>query len=553
MIRVVALLVLAALLRPSALPAMPDARSSWQIVRAGRLIVYSELSSKETGRIVDRLRDFRADVFAEGRALTVSDPGDTTRIFLFRTAAGMREYEILGWDALFHQGGETSYLLLHQERWENSVSSALTMECMGSLGNAYPQCPAWVARGLGEFYSSYHRASGDVVVGDELKEERRLLRESTLIPWERVCVSEGNVPEVNDPRVSLFDAQAWLLVHYLIVGARLGESAMATFLTDLENGSDYGEAFRSSFGFAPSEVGSRLDEYENRGTLSPLHFPAPPVPEETDAEVQPASLPVLLDALAEMVTALSVGAGDPDLARRRRTVAQQHLDEVREIAPDLPALERGLGVLALAGGDSEQAATHLRRAIAADSTDLRARFLLGSALVGRYRNRSVSFARVGVKRQMPADLAEAREQLLAVLRERQDLVEAHVLLGETFLEDPGDSAPGLSTLRSILAMFPGRSDVRQDVVFLALKRGDFAPAFDTALGGRFDDLNTRRNLGIVVDVLLDDMERALPENAARAGELAQLLLQRLGRDTLSEGEQRRLSDLESRLKDSTLH
>ena len=521
---------------------MPDPRDEWRTMITGHAVVYSELPDQDTKRIVGRLRDFQRDVFAPGRGIPLSESGLTTDIFLFRKASHLAEYETYGWDAWYQWAPTTSCLLLHQEHWEDAVPIALSMQCLALLRQTYTRIPPWAARGLSEFYSTYRRGGSQVHVGDDRPDLRRTLREADLLPWSRVYEIVDTAPEMHGRGLVVFTAQAWLLVHYLVVGTSHSEADVALYLAHLEAGSDTDAAFHEVFGFPVAEIETRMNEYRKRASISGVTFPAPAGVQEDEGRLVPLSHPLALARLGEMAGTLDAGA-DSEAATQRHAHARELLAAAQSIEPQLAAAERGLGAVALDAGEVEAAVDHLHQAVAGDSTDVRARLLLAEAILARYRNRRIPFSS-RFSKQLAPDIEEARAQLRAVMLARHDFVEPHVLAGKSYLYDPGDAGPGLSMLASILRMFPGRSDIRESVVFLALKKGDVALALDTGLAGRIDDPQTEHDVAVAVDEGLRQAVEARAKDPARAREIVGAILARLDRRALTDSQQATLAEVE---------
>jgi tetratricopeptide (TPR) repeat protein len=462
-------------LAPTARASVPDLGDRWSAVRVGSLVAYGAASGRDVERIVERVARFRHDVFGPGRPFQVPD-APATRIFVFEDENAFRAYEPNGYAGTYVAGDDVDYFLMRKEHWEDGVTLAYSLEALHVLGDASPAMPAWLRRGLAEFYSTYRPHGRAAKTGDRIDANFELLRRATPIPWERVLEIGEFSPELHDrERLQVFDAQAWIVTHYLLTEAETGEANAAQYVDALEEGADRDDAFARAFGFPRAELPVRAEEYAHGRGFDAIEF-ATPEPEDDAAEAErfTPSRALLLAELGEMTAALSSGV-DADRARQRLDLAGEQLEAALAIEPELALAHRGLGDVQLRRGDAAGALPHLRRAVELAPDDLRSRLLTARALLEPLLQRTVTFS--VTKKSPPAAVREAREQLLACLQLDPDYLPAHVLLGRSYLQDPGDPTPGIRELEAVRPLLSGRTDIVFSLVLLLLKGGRIEPAF----------------------------------------------------------------------------
>lgn len=529
---------------------IPDIGKDWIKVRSGHIVAYSAWSGKDTKRVVDRIHGFRSDVFGPGRPFSAPAPDGNLIVFLFGHDRHLRFYEPFGYDAWFQFADGVDYLLISQESWEDHLELALSMEAYLILADAHPGLPYWVGHGLSSFYSTYHARGDRVKVGHKQKHAFETLRHYKPLPWERVLEIGEYSPEVHDGiTLRVFDAQAWILTHYLITeldtGNETGEQALARYVAYLDVGSDRDAAFRDVYGFPRSELAKRAQAYSKTPGFDAIEFRVQR--EKTPERTQ--SVPTrqeLLSELGGMIVALNSGA-NREVERERRGLAEAHLRAALELEPDLATAHRALGEMYLRSGEAVDAVEPLRKAVRLAPDDLRSNYLLARALLAPYRERRVRFT-VRENKAAPKEILEAREHLKVCLSLDPQFGDVLILLGQSYLHDPGDPGPGLSTLQRIQRLYPGRSDIRSTIVLMHLRRGEEEAVFSGLDPGDPTDPELQELRTLAIDRALAAARRAVrARDLARGRVLLELVRDRGNPWGLRPEEVTRLEEIQTML------
>jgi tetratricopeptide (TPR) repeat protein len=511
-----------------ALPAdathLPDLGPEWTELRSGHLVVFSSLSPRETNRIVERLHRFRRDVFGPGRPFTSGEP-TTMKVFLFRDSEVFAEYEPHGYAAYFQPAEGFDYLLLRQERWEDSLRLAFLMEGMHVLSESCPAIPKWLERGLADFYSTYRKGGNKAKVGHRVDWNLEVISGGPLIPWDRALEIGDYSPEVHDPdHLRMFQAQAWVLTHYLVTRTEAGEEGVSRYVEYLGVGSDQDAAFQHVFGFERTELPERATTYMKARDFDAIEFPVMKEKKEPVGEFAPLPRKSLLSELGEMLAALQ-SSPTSNLGVRRREQAEAHLNAALAIDPELAQAHRGLGAVWLKYGPPSRAVESLRKAVELDPADPHANYLLARALMEPYAERRVFFT--VRETDPPAAITEARERLRQCLLLNPLMGEAHILLGRTYLHDPGDPTPGINILGRIRRLYPGRADILSTLVLLHLKKSDVEAAFPLLDPGDPADPNLVQNRSLVIGEALRLARHAFQSrDVERGARILQLVMER---------------------------
>lgn len=81
----------------------------------------------------------------------------------------------------------------------------------------------WLNEGLAEFFSTFQYEKGRAIIGRPLEAQLIFLNQVAWLPLQAVLAAKMDSPEYNeDFRNSVFYAQAWALVHYLLCAKDTG-------------------------------------------------------------------------------------------------------------------------------------------------------------------------------------------------------------------------------------------------------------------------------------------------------------------------------------------
>jgi tetratricopeptide (TPR) repeat protein len=162
-------------------------------------------------------------------------------------------------------------------------------------------------------------------------------------------------------------------------------------------------------------------------------------------------------ALDPSLAIFRVNLADALNAAARKSEAAEQFREAYRIDPDLPDAHRGLGELALDGGDLVTAEREFRVAAGAPVPSARAANFLGYVL-----------ARTGRS-------AEAAVQYERAIALQPDLADAHASLGLLYAAQPGGRIRAIEHLRTSLRLDPGQAnaeDLRKLLRSLEAPRGE---------------------------------------------------------------------------------
>ncbi len=251
-----ALLVLSALLTwPPGATAGDD---KWIEVRSAHFTVETPGSEKDGRKIADQFEQIRA-LFHSAFPTLRTDPGQAVVIVALKNEKGMKEYLPEQWETKGHlhaaglyQGGfDKHYVVLQADAEGNNPYHALYHEYTHAMMHLnFANLPLWLDEGLAEYI-------GNASIGD--KESRigmidpgnvYVLRQNRMLSIETLFAVDHSSPYYNETnRASIFYAESWALVHYLMVSPESRQKRLLNHFVEAWNTThDALEAARQAFG-----------------------------------------------------------------------------------------------------------------------------------------------------------------------------------------------------------------------------------------------------------------------------------------------------------------
>jgi len=230
----------------------------------------------------------------------------------------------------------------------------------------FPWLPLWLNEGLAEFYASSVIDGDDLTQGRPRPETIMLLRSSKLLPLETLFEVDQTSPHYNEQtRATIFYAQSWALVHYLILGDKQAHTAQLNELvSQLRRGVPDSEA-RAALGDLKA-LDRALASYVRNFVFT--YRKAKDYLGETGSDMR-----------SRPLSAAEAAAARGDfLARTGQIVeARALLDEATKLDPSLPESYETLAALSLGLQKPDEARAHAKKAIVLTTTNYFTWFLAG--------------------------------------------------------------------------------------------------------------------------------------------------------------------------------
>jgi tetratricopeptide (TPR) repeat protein len=233
--------------------------------------------------------------------------------------------------------------------------------------------PLWLDEGLAEVFSTFSIEDDLYNYGKALPWHVLLLNREKMMPLKQLlAVQHGSLLYNEGERTSIFYAESWAFVHYLLFSGRLEERTKFNELVRaLRPGSDPDAVFRQVFGADCAAMDQRLREYLRSGTytINRIKFDRSAV--EQSFRVRPASRAEV--DLAESSLLAAANRPAEALPRLRRITSEM---------PDNRAAWEAQGFAAYQTEDYDEAEACFRRAADHGSRDYFVYSFLGDSALG---------------------------------------------------------------------------------------------------------------------------------------------------------------------------
>lgn len=478
-------LVLATLLFLATLgsPAHVAAKDNWLSVRSKNFLLVGNASEKQIRQVGTRLEQFR-EVFSRLFPKAVHTTPVPTTVIVFKSDSSYRPFKsgpnVAGY---FQSGEDVNYITLTTElSGEQNPFTVIFHEYTHLLiNNTSPNVPLWFNEGLAEYYSTFRMTEdAQIVLGSPISSHVYNLRQNKMLPLRTLFSVDEKSPFYNErDKQSVFYAQSWALMHYLILG-RKSERApqMAEFLKLITENVPLEQAFQNAFSMNFESMEKELRDYIKNDRYPVLngHFP-----NKLDVETELQTTP-LSEAEAQAYL------GDL-LLHINRAESETYLNKALALAPEQPMANASLAMLRLREGKADVAREILERA-AKNSQNYLIHYYYAYAL-----SRVDSSGRQPALALTPEAAATIRAELKKAMELRPDFLESHVLLAFVNVVTNTNIDESVQMVKRALVAAPGKSNLLLMLAQLYMRQENFkdARALLEQLSGNGGDVQVREH------------------------------------------------------------
>ncbi len=448
------------------------AKETWTSVRSQNFFLVGNAPEKEIRQVATRLEQFR-DVFTRLFAqVNFNSPVPTTVVVFksdgsykpFKPMADGKTVAVAGY---FQPGEDVNYITLTTERGAESSFSTIYHEYVhllvnNSLGKG--AAPPWFNEGLAEYYGTFAiEDDRKVYLGRLVDYHLARLREQKLISLAQLFAVDNYSLERNRHDVrSLFYAESWALVHYLILGndgRRLPQ--LGQFLALVKQGVETEQAFARAFQTDTAGMEKELQKYIQARTFQGKVIT---FEHKLEFDSQMTAAP-LTEAEAEGYL------GDLLLHTNRPEEAAARLARALQLDPALTMARASLGMARLRQKRYEEAKEELRGAVTSGAQNYLAHYYYAYALsrdgVGE-GGRASGYT--------PGLAKEMRESLRKAITLRPDFPESYNLLAWVNLVTGESLEEGAQLIKRALALAPGNEHYALVLAQIYLRQEKFEEA-----------------------------------------------------------------------------
>ena len=256
-------------------------------VKSKNFHLIGNASEKEIRQVATKLEQFRETFRLLFPGLKVDSPIKTT-VIVFKSDSAYRPFKPRrpdgkpddGIAGYFQAGADVNYITLSTGGESAQTFGTIFHEYTHfmletSIGKA--NIPPWFNEGLAEYYQTFEIVDDQkVTLGIVQNQHLNLLQQAKLIPFKQFFEVDNYSLHANghDAR-SVFYAQAWALIHYLIQGnggnnARNLERFLSFVLKETPPETAFKQAFNSDYAAMEKELRAYIEKGKYTATLYPL-------------------------------------------------------------------------------------------------------------------------------------------------------------------------------------------------------------------------------------------------------------------------------------------
>jgi tetratricopeptide (TPR) repeat protein len=443
---------------------LANAKDTWTSVQSKNFFLIGNGSDKEIRQVAVRLEQFR-EVFTHlFPRMKFTTPVPTT-VVVFKSESSFRPFKpgpnIAGY---FQPGPDVNYISMTTElQGSQDPFNVIFHEYTHLLvNNTMGNAPVWFNEGLAEYYSTFSISNDQkIVLGDPIGNHVFLLRDSKMLPLRTLFQVDYKSPHYNERnKQSIFYAQSWALMHYLIIGKPGRLEQLSVFLDRIMSNVPMETAFQEAFQMSFEAMEKELRDYvrQNRYNILRAHFERKL---ETDADLKSAPI-----SEAEAQAYL----GDLLLHSNRKD-SETYLAKALALDPNSAMANAAMGMAKLRDGNPSEALVNLEKAVSSNSQNYLVHFYYASAL-----SKLGGSSSQPVTGYAPDVAAKIRQELLKAIELRPDYPGSYNLLGFVSLVTGNNMDEAVTLLTRALKAAPGRNELAFMLGQLYGRKGDYKTA-----------------------------------------------------------------------------
>ena len=440
-----------------------SAKDKWISVRSRNFFLIGNAGEKEVRQVAIKLEQFREVFTRLFPKMKFTSPVPTT-VVVFKSDKSYAPFKprpnLAGF---FQPGPDVNYITLTAElRSEQDPYNVIFHEYTHLLVNStVGNAPAWFNEGLAEYYSSFNMSDDrKVMLGKPISNHVYLLRDNKMLPLPTLFKVDHNSPYYNErEKQSIFYAQSWALMHYLIHKPG-GTLAIDKFIKLVETNTPMAEAFQQSFQMTFEKMEKELRSY--------IRHDSYPVTEGTFKGKVDFDTELEVGLISEADAQAYLG----DLLLHSRSAASEgYLQKALALDPNHSMANASLAMLRVREGKVEEARKNLERAVTANSQNYLIHYYYAYALSREGMNGSQMIS--GYSQE---NLTKMRAELRRAISLRPDFPESYSLLAFVNLVAGSELEETVALLKQILSTSPGRNDLVFSLAQIYMRAEDFKSA-----------------------------------------------------------------------------
>ena len=450
------------------------AKDTWINVRSKNFFLIGNASEKEIRQVATKLEQFRETFRLLFPGAKFTSPVQTN-VVVFKNSSSYKPFKPKRadgktdeWVAGYFQSGEDlNYITLSTEGEKEDTYGTIFHEYvhyMLDTNFGRSEVPTWFNEGLAEYYQTFKiEQDQKVTLGDIQNNHLLLLQQTQLIPLKTFfSIDNYSLKQNGNHSRSIFYAQAWALMHYLIQGNKgANNEGLNKFLTSVMNGVEPEKAFQKAFQMDYATMEKALKKYvEQRTYQTSLITFKNKLVFDTEMTVTPLS-----------ESEANAYLGDLLYHIREYADAETYLQKALALDADSSLTNTSLGLVKMRQNKFGEAKKFLEKAVANDRKNHFAHYNYAFVLS---RENMDEF---GFVSKFPADsVKKMRESLQKAIEINPNFTESYRLLAFINLVNNENLDESLAFLKKGLALQPGNQEYSLMVAQIYMRQEKYAEA-----------------------------------------------------------------------------
>jgi Tfp pilus assembly protein PilF len=452
-------------------PHLVSAKDEWLKVRSKNFTLIGNASEKDIRKVATKLEQFR-ETFRQIFNLSDLNSAAPTNVVVFKNSAAYKPFKPKRADGkidtniagYFQPGEDVNYITISTEGDDADTYGTIFHEYVHFIIDTNfgkSDVPPWFNEGLAEYYQTFaieedQKAKLGLAQGNHLL----LLQQTKLIPLDTLFkISNYALHQNGNHSRSIFYAQSWALIHYLIQSGKT--DALGKFLLlsikDIPSEKAFQEAFQMTYAQMEKELKKYVEQNSYKYTMvtfkNKLVF---------DAEMKTTPL-----SEAESNAYL----GDLLYHTHQPDDAESFLQKAVALDPASSLANTSLGMVKIRQRKFDEAKKHLEKAISADQKNHLAFYRYAYLLSREERDEFGYVASFSAERT-----AKMREALKKAIAINPTFTESYELLAFVNLVNNEQLEEAVGFLRSALKYQPGNQEYQLRIAEIYLRQDKFAEA-----------------------------------------------------------------------------
>ncbi len=466
------------------LPVSVSAKDEWLQVRSKNFNLVGNASEKDIRKVATKLEQFR-ETFRQLFTQTNLDASIPTNVIVFKSdgaykpfkpkrADGKTDNFIAGY---FQPGEDVNYITISTEGDDADTYGTIFHEYVHFIINTNfgkSEVPPWFNEGLAEYYQTFEISEDQKVkLGLPQSNHLALLQQNKLIPLDTLFkISNYALHQNENHSRSIFYAQSWALIHYLVQGGK--SDGLNKFLTLAMKDVPSEKAFQEAFQISYAQMEKELQKYvaQNKYKYSLVTFQNKLI-FENEMQTSP---------ISEAVS--SAYLGDLLYHTNRADDAEPFLQKAVALEPDSSMANTTFGMVKMRQKKFDEAKNYFEKAISENQKNHLALYNYAFLLSREGRDEFgyvQSFA--------PEKAAKMRQLLKKAIEVNPSFTESYELLAFVNYVNNEELDEAIAYLRKALQYQPGnqRYAIRIGEIYMRQNKFDEAKNIAEKIASTTDD------------------------------------------------------------------